>query len=309
MAAAKSRMKRFRNWLVYQVARFLLAVGRIIPQWLGHILGTLFGWLAYCFAGRLRRQALRNLTTGLGQEKSERELKRLARRMFIHLGRILFEVLKIPCLTIEKVKKKIVIEDMDLVLKSIKEGRGVVIATGHIGNWEIMGAAAALLGIPVNVIVRRINDPRLNDLVTKLRRSTNINPILRESANSAKQILRALKRAEMLALLIDQDIKADGAFVPFFGRLAYTPIGAAALAQRTGALFAAAAVQRTGIGKHLIRVKEIEISDSGDREHDIIKATAAATAQFEAWIRECPEQWSWIHDRWHTRPESEEPES
>lgn len=305
MTRKRSAVKRFRDWLIYQTARGLLAVGGILPAWIGYTKGWITGNLAYLFAGRERRKMLSNLQKAFGDEKSPKELKRIARKTFIHFGVLLFEILKIPRMTPGRVKKSMTFEGLELIQRTIASGRGVVIATGHIGNWELMGAAAAQLGIPVNVIARRINDARLNDLVIGLRAKAGIRTIMRESPDSAKQILRCLKRGEMLALLIDQDLRADGVFVPFFGRQAYTPVGAAALAQRAGALFAAAAVQRLGPGRHLVRAQEIEIDVGSDRDHAIIDATARATAQLECWIREMPHQWAWNHDRWRTRPEDE----
>ncbi len=107
----------------------------------------------------------------------------------------------------------------------------------------------------------------------------------------------------MLALLIDQDIKAEGAFVDFFGRKAFTPTGAAILARKTGAVLAAAAVQRLSPGHHMIRVKEIEFTSADDENHVIIEATQRVTSQLEQWIRQYPEQWVWIHKRWKSRPQ------
>lgn len=305
MTRKRSAIKRFRDWFIYQIARGLLAVGGILPARIGYAKGWMTGSLAYLFAGRERRKILANLQKAFGDEKSARELKHIARRTFIHFGVLLFELLKIPRLNPKRIRKTMTFEGLEMIQQTIASGRGVVIATGHIGNWELMGAAAAQLGIPVNVIARKINDERLNDLVIKLRAKAGIRTIMRESPDSAKQILRCLKRGEMLALLIDQDLRADGAFVPFFGRAAYTPVGAAALAQRAGALFAAAAVQRLGPGRHQVRVKEIKIDAGSERDRAIIDATARATAQLESWIREMPHQWAWNHNRWRTRPEIE----
>jgi KDO2-lipid IV(A) lauroyltransferase len=295
-------LKRLRDRLVYLSARLFLSVGKYIPVGIGYALGEAFGSLGYLLAQRDRERALLNLRTALGEEYSSAEIESIARGMFVHFGRVLFEVLRFQRLTQEEVDKMVDFEGLDLVRKALDQGRGVVVATGHIGNWELIGAAAALKGIPLNVIARKINDPRLNKLVVDLRAKVGVRAILRESPRSAREILRSLRRGEMLALLIDQDLKVEGTFVPFFGRPAYTPIGAAALAQGTGSLFLAACIQRLGPGKHLVRAVPIDFPESENKERAIIEATARATAQLEKWIRERPEQWSWNHERWRTQP-------
>lgn len=303
MRRTRPYLKRLRDWLVFRLARLLLFLGRHIPVSIGYALGEVLGSAAFVLAKGEREKALKNLRIGLGEDLSERELQIVARGMFAHFGRVLFEVLRVPRLSREEVKSCIRFEGLGYVNDALEEGRGVVVATGHIGNWELFGAAASILGMPLNVIAREIKDPRLNELLVRLRRRAGVVTILRESSNSAKEILRCLRRGELLALLIDQDIKVEGAFVPFFDRPAFTPIGAAALAHRTNALFLAAAIHRLGPGRHVVRVAPIEFSAELDRYRAIIDATARATAQLEKWIRERPEQWAWNHERWRTRPD------
>lgn len=300
-------MKRLRDWLVYRFSRLLLFVGRVLPPSIGHFIGGGMGRLGHALDKRDRQRARENLHTAF-PDKDERWVRRTAKNSFRHLGRLLFEVLRIPRLKPENLDKTITFEGVELVRSAVESGRGVVIATGHIGNWEIMGAATAQLGLPLNVIARRINDERLNRMVIDLRDSAGVRTIMRESADSAKEILRALRRGEMLALLIDQDIDVDGAFVDFFGRPSWTSTGAAALALRTGALFVAAAAQRTAIGRHVVRVREVEIDLDAPRERAIIDATQRATSYLEEWIRERPEQWAWLHQRWRTQERQDEPE-
>ncbi len=302
MVRKRTRHKRLRDWFIYQVVRALMLAGRYLPAALGRALGGCLGALAYLCARGEREKTMRNLRLALGSERSEEELESIARGMFAHFGRMAFEVIRLPRLSRRRVEKTVTFDGLEPVRRAIEAGRGVVVATGHIGNWELMGAAVARLGIPLNVIARRIYDGRLNDLALRLRERMGVKTILRESPESAKQILRCLRRGEMLALLIDQDIRVEGEFVPFFGMPAHTPTGAAALALRTGALLVAASAQRLDDGRHMVRAIPIELDAGGDRDRVIIEATARATAQLERWIRERPEQWSWNHDRWRTRP-------
>ena len=287
-----------RDTLVYWVSRLFLLVGRFIPLPICYAIAEALGSAAWLLARGEREKTLRNLRLGLGSEKSEEELRAIGRGMFVHYAKVAFEVTRVGRLKPEKVKRLVEFDGLEEVEAAIREGRGVIAATGHIGNWELMGAGVSALGVPLHVIARRIKIERVNDLVIRLRQRAGVTTIMREAPDSAKKMLRALKRGEVLALLIDQDVRVEGAFVPFFGMPAHTPIGAAALAKRTGALLVAVAIQRTESGRHLVRALPVEIADSGDGERDIIEATAAATAHFERWIRERPEQWCWNHDRW-----------
>lgn len=292
-------LKLVRDWVIYWLARGLLAIGGIIPDRLGSALGAALGSLTRLFAKRDRERALDNLRQAFAGQMDEKTVQSTARACFRHLGRIVFELPRIPRLVGHDLERHVRIEGIEHLREAVAGGRGVVIATGHIGNWEVMGAAATKLGLPLNVIARRLNDPRLNDLVVGLRGRTGVKTILRESPESARQILGCLRRGEMLALLIDQDIQAEGAFVPFFGRPAFTPIGAAALAARTGALFVAAAVHRLAPARHVVSLRVVDIP--ADPGRGIIEATRIATQHLEEWIRMRPEQWAWIHDRWRTK--------
>jgi KDO2-lipid IV(A) lauroyltransferase len=302
---ARGKSKKTRDAIIFHLIRFFLGVGRFLPAWFGHFLGSSLGRLGYHLAARDRKKALKNLALAYGNSLDEKAIKKIAKGCFRHFGITLFEVMKIPALTPEKIEKKVKFKGREIIEEAISSGRGVIIATGHIGNWELMGAAASKTGITMNVIARKVNDSRLNDLLVEFRKKSGIKTILREAPDSARKILRSLRSSEMLALLIDQDTRVDGEFVPFFGKLAHTPTGAAALAHKTGALFAAAAARRVGIGRHEIVIEEIRINDEIAKDHAIIEATAKATELFEEWIRQDPEQWPWFHERWKTRPEEE----
>jgi KDO2-lipid IV(A) lauroyltransferase len=298
--------KRMRDWLVYRLALVMRLLGRVAPRSIGYAAADTFGSIGWLLARRERAKAIRNLRSALGGELSENEIRRIARGMFLHYAKVGYEVTRLAKLSRKQIEQWVEFEGLEAATEAIRSGRGVIAATGHIGNWELMGAAVSRLGLPVNVIARRLYNPRLNDLVIGIRAEAGVKTILRESGDSAKRILRCLRNGELLALLIDQDIKVEGCFVDFFGRPAYTPTGAAALAHRTGALLLAASIQRLDGGRHLVRAVPVEIDRQGDPEHAIIAATAEITARLEGWIRERPEQWCWNHERWRHSPGAED---
>jgi KDO2-lipid IV(A) lauroyltransferase len=296
--------KRIRDRLVFWLARMMRFLGGITPPSIGYAAAEALGSLGWLLAKRERAKAMRNLKLAFGSELGDRELRRIVRGMFAHYSKIGYEVTRLAKLSRKQVERWVEFEGLELAEEAIRSSRGVIAATGHIGNWELMGAAVARLGVPMNVIARRLYNPRLNDFVIDIREKAGVKTILRESDDSAKRILRCLRNGELLALLIDQDIRVEGCFVDFFGRPAFTPTGAAALAHRTGALLLAASIQRLEGGRHLVRAVPVEIDRQSDPEHAIIAATAEITARLEGWIRERPEQWCWNHDRWRRSAEA-----
>lgn len=299
------RRKPVRDGFLTWLGKLLLGAGRVLPWSAGYFTGGLIGRLTYMFSGRERDKALKSIAIAFDGELDGRQQKKLALSSFKHMGRILFEFIKLPGLKGGKALRRVVVADQAILQKMQKADTGIIIATGHLGNWEIMGAAAAQLGFSLNVIAREIHISGFNRMVIDLRSSAGIKTIVRNSESSAKQILSALRSNGMLAMLIDQDIAAEGEFVPFFGRQALTPTGAARLAKKTDSMLVAACCHRTGPGRFQLKLREIRFDSSLGDDESVLKATAEATQILEGWIREVPDQWPWIHQRWKTRPAEE----
>jgi KDO2-lipid IV(A) lauroyltransferase len=188
---------------------------------------------------------------------------------------------------------------------ALARGGGLMAITGHIGNWELLAAYCSMVGFPVNAIGRRLHSPLLNRLLIAVRARAGVRTILRESPASSRAILRTLKRNEILALLIDQDTRGPRVFVPFFGRLAATPSGVAALARRTNVPVLPLFISRRPDGGHRIVVHP-PFADV-DRDRDSVESlTAAYTAAIERHVREHPTEWVWWHRRWRHQPAASE---
>jgi KDO2-lipid IV(A) lauroyltransferase len=186
----------------------------------------------------------------------------------------------------------------------------VVFVTAHAGNWELLGALVAGRGFPVTVAATPVYDDRLEQILVAARAAHGVETISRGSATAARQLLSALRRNALLGLLIDQDTDVDGAFVPFFGRPAYTPTGAAALALRTGAAVVCGFLVREGALRHRMVVEgPVNLVRTGDHERDVVENTALLTGLIERHIRAYPEQWVWFHRRWKRQPVGTEPDS
>jgi Kdo2-lipid IVA lauroyltransferase/acyltransferase len=183
-------------------------------------------------------------------------------------------------------------------------GRGVVFVTAHIGNWELMGLAVASR-YPLAVVAAPIYDPRVEEIMIRLRSSHGIETLVRESPGYLKRLIGMLRRGGVVGLLIDQDTKTEGVFVPFFHRPAYTPAGAASLAYRTGAAVVVGFIVREGRDRHRVIIQgPLTLARSRDNDHDVRVETARFTKMIEDQIRRTPDQWIWMHRRWKTSPPS-----
>ena len=221
------------------------------------------------------------------------------RSMFLHLGTSLTEILWLPNVDLAELDRTTTIEGFEPILQLARSGQGVVMITGHCGNWEWLAYSFALGGVSLSVLQRERDEVELNRLITEIRSLAGIATIDRGSTAAARQMIGALRGGGALAFLIDQSVRVESVRTSFFGRDALTPIGPARLAIRTGAPISLAFIERRG-GRQHVRFEPLIATSRTD---DPIALTAQLTAGIEAQIRRVPEQWVWMHDRWRTRPE------
>lgn len=293
------RLKRFVRYLAVRAALWLVS---LLPLGVASGLGHAFGTLA-CFVARgERRKALASLARAF-PEKSEAERAALAKATFQHLGRCAFEL---ACVEQLDARLDEVVEwtpsSRAVLEAALKRGKGVVYVTGHVGNWELMARSVGLSGYPAQTIAKETSDPRLTRLVEAFRARSKMKSIWRGHPGAAKQMLRALRNGEILGLLIDQDTKVQSVFVPFFGHLAATPRAPADLALRTGASVVLGFCQRVAPLRYRLHVEEVELPTGEDKEALAVALTARLSEGIERAIRQAPEQWVWMHQRWKTRP-------
>ncbi len=183
-------------------------------------------------------------------------------------------------------------------------GRALLL-TAHLGNWELLTLANRLLGYPLTVVVRPLDSAVMNAAAERLRRKTGVEIIAKRDA--LRPILAALRDGRVVGILLDQNAsRREGVFVPFFGRAASTSRGLAVLAVRTGTPVVPVFIRREGPGRHRVVIRPaVGVPETSDVESAITELTARCTAAIEAAVRETPEQWLWLHDRWRTRPPGE----
>ena len=262
--------------------------------------GRTLGSLAWALDARHRQVALDNLAIAFPGMPESRRLQ-LARRAFEQTGRTAVEMLWSASLDDTTLPEVATFEGMEHLDAALAQGHGVVMTAAHFGNWELMGLALAHLGVPVNVIARRIDDPGVEAVLYRLRTRTGARVIYKDEA--ARSVLRTLRAGEAVGVLIDQNtLPNQASFVPFFNRLAATTPVAAQLHLRTGAPIIMFFSVPQGDGYRFV-IEPLEVAGvSEDLDSAVDSLTAAATRQIERHIRACPEAWLWIHDRWRTRP-------
>jgi Kdo2-lipid IVA lauroyltransferase/acyltransferase len=292
----KSRARTFKNWLIYRGLIAAAAGGRSLSLENARGVGSLLGNLARGVVPRERRRAMRNLALAFpGMSRQERE--EIVEQMFRHLGQSLLEIAWLPNLDASLVDETTVIEGRENFQAAVDAGKGVVLFTGHCGNWEWMAAVIGLLGYDMNVVARELYDPRINDFVVASRARHSITTIGRGSLAAAREILQTLKRGEILGVLIDQSIKAENVTLPFLGHPAPTPVGPARLAIRAGAAAIAGFIERSG-ERQIIRFREPVFTSRSD---DAVELTRRMNQEIEEQIRRVPAQWVWMHERWRVR--------
>lgn len=289
--------KRVRRELRVRALLALLHLLRLLPFGFATALCERLGRLGYAFSPRQRKLALRTLALAL-PEKSADERARIAKESFAHLGRSLAESVlddRVPLDELVKLDP----ESEAVARAALAEGKGVVVATGHIGNWELFAKRSASLGLPIGTVARQAQDPRLTALLTRGRQGLRL--FWRESPMAGREIVRFLKQGGAVGILIDQDTKVAGHFVPFFGRDAFTPRAAGDLAARLGCPMIFGCCYRVAPRLHRMIVRPVEVARTGDAEQDSLALTAEATRQIEEQIRARPAQWVWMHDRFRTQ--------
>ena len=253
---------------------------------------------------RIRRQVTLDNLRQAFPDKDEREIVKLARATYEHFGMTMLESLKLLSMSREEVTEAIQILD-DRALQQAKEaGRGAVMITGHMGNWEYLGAWVSINGFPATFMFQEQANPYVSRLIRTYRERMGMDVVPRGMA--LRSYLRALKQGRFVAAVADQDAGRNGIFVHFLGRPASTPTGPARFALKTGAPIIFSISYRDQSGHLFGQFETLNIEyDPGDEAVALRRIVEAYTRQLETWIRKYPEQWFWMHRRWKTQPERE----
>ena len=289
--------------MVYNILMFMSKITCMMPHSLLLSLGKVLGMLYYLLIKKQRNRAVTQMMESL--KISQPEAEKLVKESFINMGRNFFEVLYMPALNKENFSKYIEIDHLERMEAALPEKHGVVVLTGHVGNWEWLSASFTMNDMPVTAIAKPQPNMDYTNALDDLRAAINVE-IFSRGTSELIAAAKALKKGKILGFLCDQDAGPHGAFIEFLGKTASTPMGAAVFAKKFHSPVLPCFILRQPDGHHKVIIKEpLRYEDTGDSDKDLFDLTYKMTKILEQVILENPTQWLWFQKRWNTPPDQQ----
>jgi len=299
-----ARLRTVRHGAEYLMTRGLEAGVRILPAPVAHRAGAGAAALAH---GRLRirREVVEGNLRIAFPERSDRWRAETARASYVHLAREALSTVRLSHLGPEGIRERADFTGWEEIRAAHALGRGVILLTGHFGNWEMGAAAVAARGVPVHGIVRRQSNMRVDRRFAAMRRRFGVGTI--DAGDATRGVTRGLRAGHVLGFVGDQDAREAGIWVPFFGRWTSTFRGAAVFALRKDVPVFFCACRRLPGSRPTYRVetKPLGVLRTGNLETDTRRLIEAFSGSLEEVIRRHPDQYFWVHRRWKTPPPPE----
>jgi Kdo2-lipid IVA lauroyltransferase/acyltransferase len=304
---AEQRQPTASDRAEYYALRTVVATLHALPWNAACAFGARLGAVGYRPLAIRRRVVERQIAAAF-PELLDSDVNSLARRAYAHLGRTSIETALLPSIGQKGVLDMVESADgFELVDEAMAKGHGAVLVTGHLGNWELAGAYVAARGVPMDVIVRTQANPLFDAYINETRAALGMTVV--RDRDAARRTPRSLREGRAVAFVSDQGVMGlASTFVPFFGRPAKTPRGAAVFALKydTPTLFVTAIRQPSG--RYRVSVERVPVVRTGDRETDVDAIVTNYTRILERWVRSAPDQYFWHHRRWRRQPEDTPPE-
>ena len=280
------------------------AVGAL-PRRAARLIGAGIGAIAFHLLGRLRVTGLRNLQLAFPEQTSAWREQTLG-RVYRNLGYLLAEFCRMRRYTEAGAIRFIEYEGLEHYLAARARGKGVLVLTGHLGAWELSSFYHSLVGYPMGLVIRRLDNPLVDAFVNRIR-CLHGNRVIHKD-DFARGLIASMRHGETVGILMDTNMTPpQGVFVPFFGVQACSAAGLARIASKTHAAVLPGFLLREGETDRyrLCFGEALELVETEDGEADALANTALFTATLERYIRATPDQWLWMHRRWKTRPPGE----
>lgn len=295
-------MKKIQSILELALITGLMRLLRILPTRLVLLKGKFLGLLFFYLIPVRKSVSLKNIAS-VFPEKSQKEIKAIARNTYIQFGQSITEFMHQPALSGEQLLRRVSFDNPQHFETAFKGGKGAIIMSGHFGNWEIMAAAISAMGYPVVAIAREQRNPFINKIINDIRRMAGIETL--QLGMALRGVLRSLRQNNFVALLADQDAHDEGVFVDFLGRPSSTAQGPAIFCLKTGAPMIFGSCIRQRDGNYKAYIQNIKTDDlDGLTEENIKILTQRHAAALEESIKKWPDHWFWMHKRWKTRPKA-----
>ena len=282
----------------YHAVRGALWLAGRLPIEAGQRVGAMIGRLGFDGVRARRDVSIANIEASLGV--SRRDATKIARASYENRGRCLMDFSAFAHQTKAEMLYQVSVEGLDNFDRVRSEGKGGVLISGHLGNWELIAASLSALGRPIHGLIGEQQNKRVDDVMNDLRRRQNI-PLITKAV-ALRKVLQVLKAGEFVVMLADQDARKGGVFVEFLGRPASTVRGPALFAIRSGCPIVPTFVARAGTRHRLIIEEPIYPVPMDDEDEKVRDLTQRYTDRLSAHIRERPQEYFWPHRRWKTQP-------
>lgn len=281
----------------YYLFRALFGLVGLFPEWLIRGLGQSFGYAASFLARNRFKMAQRHQRRVLGPDANHR---RAARRVFALYGRYMAETFWVRPRRRRFLLDHGEIENLEILTDAVASDRGIVLAVGHMGNWEVAGLHAASVGARVLAVAEALPNERVVQWWIDMRNMMEIDVVIaRKGARVTRDLMARLESGGTVALLCDRDLKGTGIPVELFGEETTMPAGPIALACRSGAVVIPVGTYfRKGAGHQFVIYPPLEIPEGDDLDQRVREGTRRLAEVFEDIVREAPQQWHLIVPNW-----------
>lgn len=286
--------------LSYYLLKIMSFIACLLPRSLAELVGRALGALCWPLVPAKRKElARRQIAACLHTD--EAETRRIARASAVRFGPMLMEVLRFPVIR-RHIEQYVRVEGLEKLQKVMKEGKGAIIATGHSGNWELMGGAFAQYGIPLVGVAKKQKAAGADRFIMEYRTMIGMHITY---TKGVREMFDMLKKGWFIGLIMDQDpSRHDGIVIDFFGQPTNTVAGPASMARFQNVPIFPAFMHREADGTHTLVVYDpINVEKTKDKRADIRRTTQLLNDDIERHIRQYPEEWFWLHDRWKSMRE------
>lgn len=282
----------------YYIVKIFSKLMCIFPYWLRKLVANFLGYIALKVVPRWRMQmASANIQECLGVD--ETRAQEIASASLYRFGRMVVEVMRFPLLNQDSIKDNVHVEGLEYLQQAYAQDKGVIMATGHYGNWELLGATVALHGYPMLSITRKQNNSYMDKAINEFREMVGQKVTYNRGKTGLLAISRMLKEKKLLGVLFDQDTNDDGVKIDLFGKDSIIPLGAAALSRIYGSPILPIFMHNNEDGTCTAKIyPPLYTPKTKDKQNDYEYVTRQLVNILEQEIIAHPEMWFWVHDRW-----------
>ena len=285
--------------MLYRFVKIVSAMVSMLSNHARRSIGKGLGFVCWQLVPRKRKKmAIENIMISLAVD--ECQAMRIAKRSTTRFGSMILEVLHLPKMNKDNINNYVKLQGHEYLVEALSHGKGAILATSHSGNWELFGAALAMHGFPLVCVAQKQTNQEMDRLINEYRTGTGMQIIYK---TGVRDMIKLLGEGKVIGILMDQDAQRDGVMVEFFGRLASTAQGAAALARLKDAPIVPVFMTQNQDGTHTgILHPPVWVEKTNNRDQDILVMTQQLTTVIEKHIRQYPHEWFWLHNRWKNTP-------